>query len=1211
MNAFHKDIWRALEQGKKSFFAIIVITILGVAILSGLRASCVDLRKSASRFFQQQGLHDFQIQSTLGLTDEDVKAVAGEKGISAAEGIYSQDITMETKSGSSFTLVVQTLGEESIDVPYIVDGRMPKAKDEAVLTEKAAEDAGLGIGDKITIPQEDASSDAARFTTTEFTIVGIAIAPSSVNNPFGSVSYRDTSTDADKAWILSESVDIKAYTAIVAKMEGSGQLFCYGDAYTQKRDQVKKRIEEDVMERREKARTSQLKNDAQEKVGQAKEEASERLEAARQDLADGQSQLDSQLTEAKSQLDSSTAQLSEGWQSWKEGKAQLDAQEESAYAQIASGKEQLSSGSRQLAQQEEQLEQQLAQVQDGEKQLEDGISQAQSGLSQVQDGIAQVQAGLSSIQAPLDQLQSQMDQAKALRDQLQQEYDSLPSEEENSSGTQDPGQGSASGSAQEPGQGGISSGSQGTGQGGNSGSSQGSGGQEGASGGKEELAAQIAQQDALIGQLEAQLSAAQEQAGPQKEALEGQLSSLQQQEQQAQSTLEGLRSQLSSLQEKEGQVKDGLAQIQQQKELLAQKQQELADQEAEAGSQFASAESALEASKKKLVDGQKELESGTAAYEQAKEEGEQQLSDGWDAYYQNKQEAEDKINDAQDQVDSIENAVWYVQDRDSLSGYSSISIDADSIESLAAVFPIVFFLVAILVSLTTITRIVDEDRGIIGIYKALGFTDGEIRKKYMVYAFSAAAIGSVLGTVCAFFVLPYILFTVFKTMYLLPHYEFHAVPLFGLLGPALFIAGILLAARSSCQKELRRMPAELMRPKSSKAGTRVFLERMKPVWSRMGFLGKVTARNLFRYKKRMLMTVFGIAGCMALLIFGFAVKDSVSAMRAKQYGQVYRWDLMAVSKSGGQDKLMDALNGSDEVKDVLPAYITTAELSNSDGKEISVQVIVPETEEDFSDYITLGGVGKEKDSTFTLEDGKIYVTHNAGRLLGLSAGSSFTLQLPDLSSGQSKISGITENYLGNSVYMTKDTYEQLFGETWEANGVLAHLSSSCKDPQKLGKSLEKEDGVMTVTTMAGLADSFRDSFKLLDMVVYVLIVMSAGLAFAVLFTLSTTNVSERVRELATIKVLGFYDSEVHAYLNRETFFLTFLGILGGLPLGWALSQTLVYILHMPAVQLQVSIRWQSLLYSAALTMLFAFLVSLLMDRVLDRIDPASALKSVE
>lgn len=555
---------------------------------------------------------------------------------------------------------------------------------------------------------------------------------------------------------------------------------------------------------------------------------------------------------------------------------------------------------------------------------------------------------------------------------------------------------------------------------------------------------------------------------------------------------------------------------------------------------------------------------------------------------------------------SIEHPKWYIQDRSSLSSYSNIESDAASIEAVGTAFPIVFFTVAILIALTTITRMVEEERLLIGTYKALGFRNIEIMKKYLLYAGSACLLGGIIGDIGGFLLLPKFVFSIFQTLYLIPNYSLQFDAWYGIGGIALFTGGILIAVWIAVHEELRHMPAVLMRPKAPRTGARVLLERIRPLWRNLTFLNKVTARNLFRYKKRMLMTVFGIMGCSALVLCAMAINDSVSALIPRQYEYIYRYDLMVMTDNS---YVYQSLSKDDEVSECLALLVDNATIKSSGNKEERVQLMVFSEQADVASYLSLEDLNGDP---VTLEKGDVYVTQNASQVLDFSVKDTIRVQNSDLKEVRVKVTGIVQNYLGNTIYMGENTYESLFG-SYEDNAVLANFKGNISEQQKDSyvQKLEDRDGVLSVVSTSSMQDAFETSFSLITSVVYLILAMAAALAFVVLFTLSTTNISERIRELATIKVLGFYDKEVHSYVNKETLLLTLLGILVGLPAGTILAQSLTFVLNMPSIHFAVTIRPISYLYTVLLSFGFAVVVNLITNRVLNHIDMVESLKSME
>lgn len=557
------------------------------------------------------------------------------------------------------------------------------------------------------------------------------------------------------------------------------------------------------------------------------------------------------------------------------------------------------------------------------------------------------------------------------------------------------------------------------------------------------------------------------------------------------------------------------------------------------------------------------------------------------------------------ELDKMEMTRWYIQDRTSIDSYSSLTNDLSSIEAVGKVFPVIFLLVAILMSLTAMTRMVEEERGLIGTYKALGYGNGAVYRKYLLFAFMACLLGGILGDLFGFVFMPQFVSIIMEELYSLPHINLRFDLPYGVGGVLLFILGILGATVLACRSELAKMPSALMRPKAPRAGSRVFLERIPAVWSRLKFLNKVTVRNLFRYKKRLFMTVGGIMGCTALILCGFAIKDSIEDLAPKQYENIYQYDLMAVFADEANDDFVRQMSGDSRIDDVLNLRMESVKVINADEDGEKVQLMVIPDESAFNDYIHIENLKGKRVAPG--EDG-ILITRNAARILGLKPGGSVSLQDMGLVERETVVSDVVQNYLGNNVYMTQNLYEQLFGK-YAPNGVLAHLSVDETEQAAYAEALLRNDSVLSAVSTAALRADF--GFDLINAVVLLITVMAGGLAFVVLFTLSNTNISERVRELATIKVLGFYDKEVHQYVNKESLILTLIGILIGLPVGRVLSGFLTTALNMPAMYFAVHIEPVSYLISAMITFCFAVVVNWMTNRTLNRINMVEALKSVE
>ena len=565
--------------------------------------------------------------------------------------------------------------------------------------------------------------------------------------------------------------------------------------------------------------------------------------------------------------------------------------------------------------------------------------------------------------------------------------------------------------------------------------------------------------------------------------------------------------------------------------------------------------------------------------------------------------------------DSLGSSTWYVQDRSGIGSFASVDSDMSSIEAIATAFPAIFFVVAVLISLTTATRMVEEERTLIGLYKALGYGRNKILSKYVGYALAACLVGGIVGNLVGFIALPLFLFHVFTSMYVVPNMQLFYSAAMSIGSVALFAVGVAGAALIACRRELAESPAALMRPKAPRAGSRILLERVRPLWSRLGFLNKVTARNLFRYKMRFFMTTFGIAGCCALVICGLGIRDTVVGLSDRQYGGVTRYDLLAVSTSGELADLTAELEGraaaegskvSLDSKIAVQLESVTAEFG---GKKESVQIVVVPTEsvDALGRYVRLADADG---GSIELGNAGCDLSKSAQMVLGAKPGEKIELQDSALDTASVRVASTSMNYLGSTVYLSQDAYEKAFGKKMQANALIARLDGGADDQIDFCRSA-KADGWLSVSSTADQVKNFEKNFAIINAVVVLVTAMAAALSFVVVFTLSNTNISERERELATIKVLGFNRREVHRYVNKETLILTGIGAVVGVPLGYVLARSFTYVLQMPSLYFDVHVQPVSYVIAVALSFVFTIVVNQATNRSLNRIDMVGALKSAE
>ena len=784
----------------------------------------------------------------------------------------------------------------------------------------------------------------------------------------------------------------------------------------------------------------------------------------------------------------------------------------------------------------------------------------------------------------------------------------------------------------------------------------------------------------------------------------------------------------------DGQIRKNRQQARHQ-ELLDAGTKQIDEAKAQADKQFAAAQQQIDSNRSQLnqqIDQIVNMQAGAAAgsldettRETLREtviasslqlaEAKAQLDQAQSKLDQQKKDTEQTLQSKQKELeDSIPQVRWYVQDRSQIGGFSSLKSDLESIRSLGNAFPIVFLLVAVMMSLTAMARMVEEDRGLIGTYTGLGYGRLAVASRYLLFALLACLIGGGLGLIAGFLGIPAFLLVVLRGLYVMPDVRLEYDWLYGTAGVALFVIGVLAATVYACAQEMRQKPANLMRPKAPRAGSRILLERIKPLWNRMSFLGKVTARNIFRFKSRLIMTVGGVAGCTALIVCGLAINDTVAALGAKQYQDVYQYDLMVVANDDDADAMRQKVASDDRVTSSMDVRVESGDLTGDSGSESIQLVAVPDSERsEFGKMVTLQPVrsswvdgakslfsGKSRTSSsasslsdsgesdnqtgengsqmsdsgesdangtsgtkdaISLGDDGVIVSQSAASAMGVNAGDTVTLTNGDDTQAEAHVSAVIRSVIGSDVYVSETYYHQLFdtaasgtssassasdsGESDNQSGKNgSQMSDSGESDNKNGKSgtsngassndrqlvwnamyaklkgsgesqaayagkLEDDDAVMKAVSCAHMAESFK--FDLMGAVVALIVALAGGLALVVLFTLANTNVSEREREMATLKVLGFFDKEVHHYVNREMMVLTMMGVVLGLPLGRFVGGLLTAALNMPALYFEVECKPLSYVIAAVATMAFALLVQLLVNPVLDRIDPISSLKSVE
>ena len=982
------------------------------------------------------------------------------------------------------------------------------------------------------------------------------------------------------------------------------------------------------------------------------------VNAAKAQLADGQAQLDS----AQKQVTSGLAELEENQKTLDENKAKLA----DGKAQLEVGEQQLEAAKQTLTTKQSELDQSKAEITAGQQQIEstrtqlnaqkqqitDGLSQVSAGEAQLQDGIS----ALESAKAQLTELQSQLEIVRASYnaalenpDASQEEIDILAAqvsalEEQEAAVTQQiqaseaqiesqRQQLAATRSELESGLAAVEDGLSQLSQK----ESELNAGLEQITAGQAQIDAgwiQIQEQENTLAASKAEIEAGEqelEKGQKQLKAAKKKLSKAQKEIDSNAETLAAGQAELDAnvakLNDSEAQYASGLEQyhsgarqIAENEAKLTSGEQEIAENEAK----LADGEKEIADNEKKLADGEKEITDNEKKLQDAAKDlkkGEKDLADGKKEYEDAKIDAEDeiaenqqKLDDAKKELEDLEMPEWMVTDREDLPEYTDYGDNADRLRNIGQVFPVIFFLVAALISLTTMTRMVEEQRTQIGTLKALGYKKSAIAAKYICYAFFATLLGSVLGMLIGEKIIPYIIITAYGIMY---HNVANTIsidyqPGFALIASAASVVCTVGATLFASGKELQETPASLMRPPAPKEGKRVLLERLTFIWKHLSFSWKSTIRNLFRYKKRLIMTVFGIAGSMGLMLVGFGIQDSISDIAAIQYRELQHYDGMVIEDSDAteeeHEELFEYMKENEQIAHCNRVQMTKISAPKG-SSNISIYLFVPESLSEFAKDVTLKN--RITGETYELTDEGAAISEKTASLLGLKVGDMIPLKKGD-KEYKVRVAVITENYMSHYLYMTPRVYEQTFGEKPEYENIVFTMQEDCKDDLEMaGTRILAYPGALSISYTSSLASQVDRMLSTLDAVILVLIVSAGMLAFVVLYNLNNINITERQRELATLKVLGFYDGEVSQYVLRENVILTVLGIMFGAVFGILIHRYVITTVEVDAVMFGRNIKPLSFLYSGILTSIFSIVVNGVMHFKLKTIDMVESLKSVE
>ena len=1198
-SAMQKDFWREIGHTKSRFFSIMILVALSVAFLSGLRATAPDMKKTGDDYLDSLHLADIQVLSTLGLTDEDIDAIRAQKNIENAEGEYVLD-AFASSGGAEAVVKVLSLSDEGINDVLLREGRMPARADECVVEENMLGLLDIAIGDTIALEPDGKMDDA--LAGEQYTVVGTIRSPVYIAVERGTSSIGSGTVKA-YLYLPREAFTLDYYTAAYVRVSGAAEMTAFYDDYDDYIDDVIDSLE-DFGDARALLRHDELVD-----------EATEKLDDAQKELDDAKAEADEELGKAEKELKDARRKLDDGWRDYRDGRQELaDSRTklDDAKKELSDGEQEYQDGLAKYEEAKEEYEKGLAEYEDGKKEYEKGRKQLDAGAQELAEGKEQLDEG----QKQLDTLGSTVTGAL---DGTGSPYEGKPGQLIEDLGKGDQNAAATTDAALDEMRAQLTAGiaqAQGAIDALNTQITQLTAALQNPDLSDEERAGyekSLADAQAGLAKAEAQKAQLEQQLAQLENVNSGSIAQSKQQLDKGRAAYNSGRAELAEgsrelekgkqkLNDAKAELDDAPAQLQEAKQKLDDARRELDDgwkEYYDGEEKYADGAQELADAYKELTDGEKDYREGKSEYADAKAEADEKIAD-----------AQKKITDARREVADIESCEWYLFARSYNPGYTGFGQDAERMANLASVFPVIFFLVAALVCLTTMTRMVEEQRVQIGSLKAMGYSGFAISRKYIFYGLLPSLTGGLFGLVIGYILFPKMIFTAYQIMYQMPDIELRAYPEISVFSVLAAVACTTLATLGACMATLRETPASLMRPRTPKAGKRVFLEYIRPLWKRMSFTHKVTARNLFRYQKRFWMTVIGIGGCTALIIAGFGLRSSLLFTMSRQYDDLFHYSAQVTLSDNALDEERAAVEdflstdkrivsyvpcAASSATAVTPSYSTTAYVEVMASGEIGKVI-------DLFDYKT--------GDPITMGDEGVYIDQKLSELLGVKAGDTFFLDGDDR--GDVTVAGVYEHYTGHFIYMTPGYYESALHAGSEPNAYLMNFTSDDTETcNAIFETLLDMSGVVTTSRMRDTQDTYMHSMERVDFVVVIIILAAAALAMVVLFNLSNINITERQRELATIKLLGFYDKEVSAYVYRENIVLTVFGILMGCFMGHWLHLYLVRSTEIDLMMFGRQTAPSAYVYAAILTMLFSIAVNILAHFRMKKIDMVESLKSAE
>ncbi len=1149
--SFFKDLIRSIYKSKARFLSILAIIAIGVGFYAGINATEPDMILSADKYYRDKNLSDFRIISPLGFTEKDIKDIRSIEGVDKIQKGYSKDLFLSSYEGNIST--IKLFSYDHKDFKNSSGINIPIIK-EGRMPEKSGEmvvEYGVNVPEEIKVGSEVTLSLPSGEKQEDFI----------KNNKFTIVGIVDSplyiNFERGQTNIGDGSIDFFAYiNEDDFSMERITDLFI-ATQDSQKLRAYSKEYKDHLVP------MEKLLNDLGIKaMTRETQELRDELNKGKKELESEKRKAERDLANAEKELLVAEREISRGERELKENRIKYTKELEDNRTELEKGKEELEKGKVLYQENYEKWLEGYEEYNIGMSELNDAKAQLETARIQLEGG----EAELSDAKAQLEGLEEAIVQLENIRKRLvdnpdisQEEFNRLVDEVNFI---------------------------------------------------PIEVAIYLKEaykyidDDAsnIIIIIDMTISTLEEEFKSGKEEYEAGLKELNKNKNFYEKSLKEYQAGLKELNDAKVSIEQGEIELAKAKADIKENERKLAEGEAA------------------LIQGQKELDNSLEEARLQLAEARVELAQGWETFEEEKKDALQKIEDAQEEIKDAERKIleipkeWFVLDRDGNPGYAGYGDDAQRIGAVAKVFPLFFFLVAALVCLTTMTRMIEEERGQIGTMKALGYNTITISSKYLIYALLSSLIGALLGLSVGFKLFPIAIMNAYGIMYKIPeriavyHYNYAIISI--LMAVITTVAASLLATL----QELRSTPAMLLQPKAPRPGKRIFLERITPLWKRLSFSHKVTARNIFRYKRRFLMTVIGIAGCTALLLTGFGLRNSINDIMDIQFDEIFIYDgqvVLDTDKDEDERELGEILGQQKDVTSYLRTLNQSVNaLVEGSGRSYDVNLLVPEDTEDFKEFFKLQERRSKNKIELSLRGAVI--SEKLAELINVDVGDTFKYRDSDNINYEIKVDAIAENYLSHYIYMSPDYYDQITLTSPKYNsGVFNIEKMESINEQDFKERLIEHKGVMGVMFTEGIASEVLDTMESLDYVVWILIISAGALAFVVLYNLTNINITERIREIATIKVLGFRDKEVSTYVYRENLILTIIGTLVGLVLGLLLHGFVIGTMEIDAMMFGKSIHLISFIFSIILTMFFSLLVNFFMYFKLRSVNMVESLKSIE